>query len=163
MSFGDELRKAVDNELIEPPKGSYKVKLDEGSAFTSRAGDEYAKVILEITEGEHQGERFQHFMGFANPVAKQINAEALAAYGVRLDALDSVTDLDIQLTDLVHKGTTAEVSVSYNDRGFMQIKVHGSRTAGVSDIPTDDGPEQKPAASFASAAGSQFGDEVPFD
>jgi hypothetical protein len=47
MSFGDAVRKSMDSELLDNrdpealPKGRYKVTIDGGSAFTSRAGDDY--------------------------------------------------------------------------------------------------------------------------
>lgn len=159
MSFGDAVRKAMDSELIEPPKGQYKVKLDEASAFESKDGREFAKVILQITEGDFAGERFQHFMGFANDIARQVNGEALAAYGVNMTEVNEVTDLDDQLDALVKTGTTAEVGVSYKD-GWVNIKVHGSRTPGASDIPTTDAPAAAP--SFAAAAGAKNDDTIPF-
>ena len=162
MSFGESLRKAMDSETIEPPPGPYKVRLDEASAFEAKDGREFAKVILEITDGKLTGSRFQHFMGFQNEIARSINGEALAAYGVDMTSVETVWDLDDQLTALVKAGTTADVSVSYRD-GYIQVKVHGSRTQGVSDIPTDE--PQPPAASFASAAGQnhQSDDEsLPF-
>lgn len=157
MSFGDSLRKAMDSELIEPPKGQYKARLAEASAFESKAGDEYAKVILEITEGDLAGARFQHFMGFKNEIAKQINGEALASYGVNWTEVNELSDLDDQLDALVKMGTTAEVGVSYKD-GYSQIKVHGSRTNGQSELTPQT--EEQPAPSFAAAAGADS--DVPF-
>ena len=154
MGFGDSIRKSMDNELIEPPAGQYTAKVDEASAFESKAGDEYAKVILEITEGDHQGARFQHFMGFKNEIAKQINGEALATYGVDWTKVTDLTDLDLQLDGIVKAGTVAEVTVSYKD-GYIQIKVHNSRTTGQSDIPTN-------GSGFETAAASAFGDDTPF-
>lgn len=159
MSFGDSIRKAMDSELIEPPKGQYKVRLGDASAFESKDGREFAKVILEITEGDLTGCRFQHFMGFGNEIARQINGEALAAYGVDMATVNEVTDLDDHLDALVKAGVEADVGVSYKD-GYVQIKVHGSRRTGVSDIPVAEPAGQ---ASFAAAAGSAGADDdIPF-
>jgi hypothetical protein len=161
-SFGDAVRKAMDSELIEPPKGPYKVRLDEGSAFKGKDGREWAKVILEITEGDHAGERFQHFMGFQPPGIAEMNGNACAAYGVDWSQVKEIEDLDDQLTAIVKQGTTAEVSVSYKD-GYMNVNVHGSRTEGRSDIPADEpsngGGTQ---ASFAAAAGTKGDQDIPF-
>ena len=162
MSFGDSMRKAMDSELIEPPRGSYKTKVDEASAFEGKDGRQWAKVILEITEGDLAGERFQHFMGFQPDSIKQMNGNACAAYGVDWSQVDDISDLDDQFDAIVKAGTTAEVTVAYKD-GYMNVNVHGSRVAGGDrDIPTEEfkAAGQKPAASFASAAGSD--DSVPF-
>src|ERR1041384_1898946 len=125
MSFGEQVRKAMDSELIEPPRGTYKVRLDEGEAFSGKDGREWAKVILEITEGEHQGSRFQHFMGFQPPGIAEMNGNACAAYGVNWTDVDTIKDLDDQLHAVVAQGTTAEVTVSYKD-GYTNVNVHGS-------------------------------------
>jgi hypothetical protein len=69
--------------------------------------------------------RFEHFMGFGSAMQEQINGEALAAYGIDWTEIDSVKDLDMALGELV--GTTAEIGVSWNDKGFLNINVHGSR------------------------------------
>jgi len=166
MSFGDSLRKAMDSEIIEPPKNTYKVRLYDASAFTSKAGDEYAKVTLEIIDGDLKGSRFEHFMGFKNEIAKQINGEALATYGVDLTKVNELSDLDDQLDELVKAGVTADVGVSYNDKGFMNVRVAGSRRPDKSDIPAngyvagmDEAREQQ--AEFSQAA-QRFGDDAPF-
>jgi len=162
MSFGDELRKAMDNETIEPPKGPYKARLDEASAFTGKQDKEYAKVTLLITAGEHEGARFEHWMRFGSPQAKAMSAEALAAYGVNLSEIETVDDIDAQLRALVAMGTDADVSVSYGgDEGqFLNVKVHGSRTAS----PTSSDTTPATASNdFAAAAAKKFGDDVPFD
>jgi hypothetical protein len=162
MSFGESLRKAAGQEYIEPPNGKYTVKIDQGSAFKSQKGEEFAKVILEITEGDHAGGFMQHFMGFNNEVAKQINAEALASYGVQLTDVEEIRDLDKQLTSLV--GTRAEVGVSYRN-DYIQIKVHRSwPPEPKSDIPSNGftAAGSTPAqTSFAAAAG-QSDDTPPF-
>src|SRR3954452_12657674 len=166
MSFGDSIRKAMDSDLLDNrdpealPAGRYKVRIDSASAFSSRAGDDYAKVTHEILEGPVEG-RFEHFMGFNSPMQEQINGEALAAYGVDWTRVDSLTDLDLQMVELA--GSEADISLSWNDKGFLNINVHGSRT-GKSDIPSDANgfettPEQQ--ATFANAA-KNFGDEPAF-
>jgi hypothetical protein len=150
MSFGDSIRKAMDSDLIEPPKGPYKVKLDDASAFEGKDGRQWAKVILEITAGDLAGERFQHFMGFQPEGIAQMSGNACAAYGVDWTQVKELSDLDDQLDALVKAGTTAEVSVAYKD-GYMNVNVHGSRTQGISDIPSSPEP-----------AGVAAGSDPPF-
>jgi len=162
MTFGDAVRKAMDSELIEPPRGNYKTRLDEAGAFEyndKKTGDPRtaAKVTHEITEGDHQGERFLHFMGFYPDGIAQMNGNACAIYGVDWAQVGDYNDLDDQLRAIVAQGTTAEVSVSYKD-GYMNVNVHRTQTAGDSDVPSDD-PEP---AGFAARAAQNFGDDVPF-
>jgi len=149
-------------EEIEPPAGTYKVKIIRGEAKLSNAGDPKANVILEILDGELAGSHVDHFMWLAHPVSARISKEQLITYGLsNPEAVTAIEDLDDAIQKLI--GTTAEVGISYKD-GRMNVKVFGSRPPArqsFSDIPSDT--EQKPAASFASAAGSQFGDDVPFD
>jgi hypothetical protein len=164
MTFGDSMRRAMDSELIEPPKGPYKVKVEEASAFEGKDGRQWAKLILTITDGDHAGENFQHFMGFQPESIKQMNGNALAAYGVDWADVHELSDLDDQMLGLV--GRLAEVSVAYKD-GYMNVNVHGSRPPEgkvTSDIPSDPDtarmtPEQQDT--FAAAA-QRFGSDVPF-
>jgi len=159
MSFGDTWKNAG-NENIEPPAGNYKVRIGANSnAFTSKAGDDYAKVSLEVTDGDLKGATFEHFMGFKNEVGARINREALLAYGLQgSDEITTIEELDDRIAELA--GRTAEVSVSYKD-GYMQVKVSGSRAAeGSSDIPSN-GTDQKPAADFAAAVPTDD-DSLPF-
>lgn len=169
MSFADTWQKAGEApDDFEPPPDQYKVKVVDGNAFTSRAGDDYCKLVLEILSsksGEFVGQRFEHFMGFAHPVGARINREALLAYGLKdPENIGSVDDLDDRIAGL--KGTEADVGVSYKD-GYIQIKVHGSRT-GRSDIPTTAngdvvGPEPAAQTSFSAAAGAKNDDDpIPF-
>lgn len=169
MSFEDAWKNAA-NELIEPPAGTYKVRIGPSSnAFTSKAGDDYAKIALEITDGDLRGATFEHFMGFKNEVGARINREALLAYGLQgSDEIRSIEDLDDAISKLT--GRTSEVSVAYKD-GYMQVRVSGSRAAegtAESDIPTNPTngtTDQKPAADFADAAArsqSTSDEDVPF-
>ena len=161
MSFGDAWRKAGEEEAdFEPPVGTYKTKLVDGGAFTSRAGDDYAKVILQIDAGEFVGRRFQHFMGFKHEVGARINREALVLYGVNPEGIDTIEQLDDAIDALVKLGTWAEVSVSYKD-GYIQIKVIGSRTPAVSDVPSGPDAPANGGSSFADAAAS-VNDPPPF-
>lgn len=156
MSFGEAMRKAMDSELIEPPKGTYKTRLDEASAFEGKDGRQWAKVTHVITEGDLAGERFQHFMGFQPESIKQMNGNACAAYGVDWTAVDEFSDLDDQLAAIVAQGTTSEVTVAYKD-GYMNVNVHGSRTE--SPVESETTPADA-ATDFASAA--QSNDTPPF-
>src|SRR4029079_4955245 len=94
MSFSQAWQNAA-NETIEPSKGTYNVRIAGGNAFTSQAGDDYAKLELEIVTapaGAHvngspdkpigPGSRFEHFMGFKHEVGARINREALITYGL---------------------------------------------------------------------------------
>ena len=168
MSFGEFVRNAMDNELIEPPRGSYKTRLVEGGAFEykdKKTGDPRmaAKVTHEILEGEHRGSRFEHFMAFYPAGIAEMNGNACAAYGVNWTEVDDYTDLDDQLDAIVKAGTTAEVSVAYKD-GYMNVNVHGSRVVGGDrDIPSDTNGFTEPQSKTFAAAAEKFGDDVPFD
>jgi hypothetical protein len=165
MSFGDTW-KAAANELIEPPRGNYKVRIDRGgSAFTSNKGDDCCKLNLEIIEGDLAGSKFEHFMWFGHEVGARINREALLAYGLEdPESIQTIEDLDDRIARLT--GRTAELAVSYKD-GRMNIRVSGSRAPVEdrrSDIPAngsgfDRTPEQD---AQAGAAAARFGDEPAF-
>jgi hypothetical protein len=160
MSFKEMWDKAgEDADEYEPNPGGHKVVIVGGSAFTSRAGDDYCKVELQELEGENAGRRFEHFMGFKHETGARINREALLSYGLKApEEITDIIDLDAAIKAL--EGTQADVTVRYKD-GYMNISVSGSRPPAqqqIPDIPND--PEPKPAASFASAAGSD--DSVPF-
>lgn len=164
-SFGDAVRKAMDTDLLDNrdpealPAGNYKATVDAATAFSSRAGDDYAKVTLEITEGPVEG-RFEHFMGFGSPAQEQINGNALAMYGVDWTRVNSIPDLDLQMVELV--GTKVELGLSWNDKGFLNINVHRSWAPDrPSDIPTDaPGNGSAGQSGFAAAAGAA--DDTPF-
>jgi len=161
MSFGDAVRKAMDSETIEPPKGPYKTRLVEAEAFEyndKKTGDrrQAAKVILEIIDGDLKGSRFLHFMGFYPEGIAEMNGNACAAYGVDWTQVDDTDDLDDQLKAIVAQGTTAEVSVAYKN-DYMNVNVHGSRVDpenARSDIPSD-------AGGFAAAATAIDGTDKP--
>jgi hypothetical protein len=155
MTFGETWQNAA-NEVIEPPRGTYQTRIVGGNAFTSKAGDDYAKIDLEITEGDLKGSRFEHFMGFKHEVGARINREALLTYGLEgPDEITTIEDLDDRIGKLVGRG--AEVGVSYKD-GYMQVKVTGSRTA-EGQAPDISG---KPVADFATAAPQGTDDDFPF-
>jgi len=160
MSFKEMWDKAgEDADEYEPAAGGHKVVIVGGSAFTSRAGDDYCKVELQELEGENAGRRFEHFMGFKHETGARINREALLSYGLKApEEITDIIDLDAAIKAL--EGTMAEVTVRYKD-GYMNISVSGSRPPAqqsFSDLPNE--PDQKPAASFASAAGGD--DNIPF-
>ena len=169
MSFKEMWDKAgEDADEYEPAAGGHKVVIVGGSAFTSRAGDDYCKVELQELEGENAGRRFEHFMGFKHEVGARINREALITYGLENpEAIHSIEDLDDQIARL--KGRTADVSVGYKD-GYMQIRVSGSRSApenAKSDIPANGyvaGMEdaRKQQTDFAAQAATQTDDTLPF-
>ena len=81
-TFGDRMRAAMTDETIEPPAGNYKKRLVKGEAFSSKDDREFAKVTLEITEGDLKGSLFEHFMCFQPDGVAQMNSNACAAYGV---------------------------------------------------------------------------------
>lgn len=145
-------------EEIEPPAGTYKVKIIRGEAKLSNAGDPKTNVILEILDGELAGSHVDHFMWFAHPVSARISKEALITYGLsNPEAVEEIEDLDDAIQKLI--GTTAEVGISYKD-GRMNVKVFGSRPPAqqmLSDIPNE---ADSKSSSFAAAAGS--GDDLPF-
>src|SRR5580765_1169110 len=105
MSFSDAWRAAGEAEdKFEPPVGTYQTRIVDGGAFTSRAGDDYAKVNLQIIGGEFAGRKIEHFMGFSHEVGARINREALELYGIRCETVDTVEDLDDAIAALVKLG-----------------------------------------------------------
>lgn len=173
MTFKDQWDRAgEDADDFEPPRGTYQTVIVDGSAFTSRKGDDFAKVILQIRPGagvrdELVGRRFQHFMGFGHEVGARINREALELYGIDGAEIDTIEDLDLAINALARVGVEAEVVVSYKD-GYMQVKPTGVRIPGGDrDIPTDmpasnGTPEPAAKASFADAAKTEEEEEIPF-
>src|ERR1044072_8194331 len=161
MSFGDTLRNASQGENVEPKADKYDVRVARGSARDTKVGP-VAEIILEIVAGEMAGANVKHLMFFNHPVGIEVNTEALVSYGVGLDKINEVEDLDDELQRII--GTKAEVGISY-DNGYIRIKVHRSTPPNPQSHLTPDEPfhnkEQKPAASFASAAGAGD-DSVPF-
>lgn len=159
MSFGEVWKNAA-NENIEPPRGTYKVKIiPGGNAFVSKNGDDCCKLNLEIADGDLKGSRMEHFMWFGHEVGARINREALLTYGLEdPEGVRSIEDLDDRIAKL--KGRTADVSVGYKD-GYIQIRVSGSRAAegqATSDIPSNG------FDSFATAASKTADDDtdIPF-
>jgi len=152
-SFGDSLRNARSGEFIEPPAGKYDVRVVKGDARETSSGP-VAEVILEITDGPHQGGQIKHLMFFNHPVGTEINTEALVSYGVDLDKIEEVTDLDDDLQRIL--GTRAEIGVSYR-KDYIQIKVHRS----MPPEPASDVTPPDAGSSFAAAAGA-VDDKPPF-
>ena len=165
MSFKEMWDKAgEDADEYEPAAGGHKVVIVGGSAFTSRAGDDYCKVELQELEGENAGRRFEHFMGFKHETGARINREALLSYGLKApEEITDIIDLDAAIKAL--EGTTAEVTVRYKD-GYMNISVSGSRPPEtqqqLSDIPNDTNGFTEPQKKTFAAAAEKFGDEPAF-
>ena len=163
-SFKDMWDKAgEDADDYEPAAGGHKVVIVGGSAFTSRAGDDYCKVELQELEGENAGRRFEHFMGFKHEVGARINREALLTYGLKNpEEITDIIDLDAAIKAL--EGTQADVTVRYKD-GFMNISVSGSRPPAqqsFSDLPNDPNGFTPAQANTFAAAAEKFGDEPAF-
>jgi len=183
MSFANTWQNAA-NEIIQPSKGTYNVRITGGSAFTSKDGDDYAKVELMILEHPagaetvatrnddpmtfksrpvQVGDVFEHFMGFKNEVGARINREALLTYGLSdPDSIRSIEDLSDAIGRLANR--TADVGVGYKD-GYINIRVSGSRAPVAdreSDIPANgSGFDRTPEQEQQVAAAARFGDEMP--
>ena len=137
-------------DAYKPAAGVYQAEIVDGGAFTSRAGDDYAKVNLKITQGDEVGRQFEHFMGFKHEVGARINREALSAYGLHDPAgVRTILDLDDRIQALI--GTHVEVGISYKD-GYMQIRVLTSQPREAPDI----------SEQFAKASNGVPADEIPF-
>ena len=163
MSWADSWAKAGEaQDDYEPKKGAYSVQIVDGRAFEAKSdGREWISITLEVKEGPDAGRRFDHFGpgGDHNPVGFRIMREALLGYGVDLE----VASLD-ELSDAIFEaiGTRAEISVSYSEKGFRQIRVTGSRT-GKSDLEPAAGAEDPFGAAAAPAAAPKADDdEIPF-
>jgi hypothetical protein len=132
MGFAD-LWKQASEEDWEPPVGTYKVRVADADSFVSRAGAEFAKVRLEVTDGGFKGNSWDHLMGFGSAVAARISHGHLAMYGVDVDAITDFYELKEAMPNLI--GVTAEVSVKHNN-GFINTDVLRVFT-GESDVPAD--------------------------
>lgn len=152
-------------EDFNPPDGVYAVTVYDASAFTSGDGREFAKTTLQIVGGDHDGQRFDHLMGLTHPVGREISGEALAAYGLDLEQVDSHDDLRDLMPNLLD--VKAEVVVTHSKQGWVNVKVVRTIT-GETDIPAQqesfdigDSPPARPT--FPGAAASTDDDEeIPF-
>jgi len=116
-----------------PPDGwQGTVKIIDGGAFKARtSGNTFAKVRLQIVGGELAGRQFDHLMSLS-PRALEISVESLLVYGVDLERIDELDDLDRAMFDLVNTHTY-EVTVRINN-DFVNVSVHRAIT-GESDVP----------------------------
>lgn len=132
MGFAD-LWKQAGEEDWEPPVGTYMVRVADASSFVSRAGNEFAKVHLEVTEGGFRGNSWDHLMGFGSAIAARISHGHLAMYGLDVAAITDFNELELAMPSLV--GVKAEVAVKHNN-GFINTDVLRTFT-GESDVPAD--------------------------
>jgi len=155
MGFSEYRRQAGDpGSTFDPDDDvTYQVRVTDGGAFEGNDGKEWAKVELEVIDGEHAGRRFDDFRGLNSKMQTEIARDNFVMYGVRWDDVEGLEDLDTALLELV--GTTATVSVSHWAEGRFNVKVISART-GQSDIPTDNGFRAR-----ESGAARTFEDDVP--
>ena len=81
------------SEEFEPDDGAYAVQIIDASAFAGQDGREWAKVVLQVVDGEHEGKQFDHFMNLNNPFGLQISQEALVGYGLDVEEVENFGDL----------------------------------------------------------------------
>jgi hypothetical protein len=165
-SYGDAWNRAGQDgdEDFQPPKGGYEVEVRKVDVFAGGDGREWCKVLFRIVDGDLTGSVFQMFgpAGDHNPVGFGITKDALLMLGLPHDL--QITELE----DLAHAageltGTRAQVGVSYNAKGYMQVKVRSSQT-GRSDIPPASIPgiETRTASSATTPSSAVGDDDIPF-
>lgn len=148
------------NDDFDPPDGHYQVEIQDASAFTGQDGREWAKVVLQVTDGEHKGRIFDHFMNLNHPVGLQFAQEALVGYGIDTEEVENFGDLQAAMPDLL--GTQASVTVGHKNN-FRNTTVLSTVT-GQSDIP-DVHPGQESFAAQASSSTNNSPDDdsdIPF-
>jgi Protein of unknown function (DUF669) len=124
------------DDVFDPPDGVYTVTIAEGEAFETNDGREFCKLVLRGIEGPAKGRTFDHFMTLSHPDAKRISGDALRLYGVDLAAVADLEDLSAHAAGLV--GTEAEVGVSHNKKGYLNVKVYSATPAGGERGPAAD-------------------------
>lgn len=132
MGFADLWKQAAEDDW-EPPAGTYKTRVVDASAFTSRDGREFCKVRLEVTEGHGAGRAWDHIMGFSSAIAARISRGSLVMYGLDAEAITDFDELDVAMARLI--GTKCEVAVKHKD-GYINTDVLRSFT-GESDVPAE--------------------------
>jgi len=135
--FADMWRQAGEEDW-EPSPGAYKVRVIDASAFVSRAGTEFAKCTLQVTDGDAKGNSWDHLMGFGSPVAARISHGNLAMYGLDVKTITDFYELQEAMPSLV--GTQAEVVVKHNN-GYVNTDVNRTFT-GRSDVTTNTDQQQ---------------------
>lgn len=152
-----DLWKQAGEEEWEPPAGTYKVVIIDASGFESRAGNEIAKVQLEVTEGAFVGRSWTHIMAFSSAVSARISHGNLSVYGLNVSEITDWYELKEAMPRLI--GMRAEVQVKHNG-DYINTDVLRSFT-GQSDVPAD------PALFETSPAGGRNAikdddDDVPY-
>ena len=140
----------TNNPEFDPDDGPYAVQIFDASAFAGNDGREWAKVVLQVVEGEHEGKQFDHFMNLNNPIG--LRHRATGARRVRLDVeeVENFGDLAAAMPCLI--GTRADVSVTHKN-GYRNTNVVRTLT-GESDVTTP--ADQQ---SFAQAASTNSSDD----
>lgn len=120
-----------DGDYAPLPKGDYEVTVIESSVSPTKAGDgTYAKLVLQVVDGERAGRRIYHYCNISNPnqSAEDIGKRSLAQVcrAVGNPTPSSTEDLhDIPfMVKVIHKnrsdneGVEARVARAYalNDR-----------------------------------------------
>lgn len=168
MNWGDSFRRAAEGGSdYDPPDGRYTVKIVDAGAFRARSGGqkEWCKVKLQIVGGDEAGNQFEDFgpAGDHGGASFDFMVERLLGYGLTgIEGFEDIEDLNAAMEDQLI-GREADIGVVHKDK-YRNVNVFGSRTSGVSDIPTEDpkpNGEQRQAASFADAAKTDDG-PTPF-
>lgn len=143
---------AVGGEKTEPPEaGLYTIALMDGSAFTSKRGDDWMRVSYEDVATRHG---WDVLFGFGSQAAANMAKNQARELGVDLSQATSLEALEAQLRQLA--GNYYDVEVVQNGE-YRNTYVRG-RAGGGMDTPADTSglAQQQPVA--AGAPGS----DMPF-
>lgn len=150
MSFDENWGKAfadgpAPNEAPDP--GVYDVALTDAAAFTSKAGNDVAKLDLRIVSEHLRDHEWTLILGFKNEGQAGVAKQQCAALGVDVSQIGSLDDLDTALKQFIGRYFTVEVKQNGQYRNtWIQVEV-------TSELPAEF-PER-----VAAAAGDE---DVPF-
>jgi hypothetical protein len=131
-----------------PPNGLHDAALIDAGAFTSKSGNDVARLEFQTVDKQHQ---WTSILGFGSSKQAGFSKAQCMKVGVDVDAVASLEELDAALKACT--GGFYEVEVEHNGE-YVNTYVRDGAQPNESDIPT---PEMEPAP-----AGAEFGDDVPF-
>lgn len=152
MTFSDTWQDANpdggDNEPPEP--GVYDVALIDADAFTSKAGDDWAKLELQDVATKYE---WTLLLGFKNPKQAGFSKGVCQTVGVDVDSVSSLEELGSALK--THVGSYYSVKVEQNG-DYRNTYING---------PADEGPKAEVPADtegLEPAAAASGDESVPF-
>jgi hypothetical protein len=157
MSFGDRWA-AAGSQDGDVPDGNYDVEVIDASGFNRQSdGAEFAKLVLQVARGSHQGACFDHFMNLNHQVGLAIARDSLSVYGMEMDVANWEA-FKAAIQKLI--GVQANVSLAHNRNGYAEIKVNTSQLPLTEQRSAAPPPQATPTAPAQVAAGGD--DDIPF-